>query len=948
MEAGALAGALRGWAEGAAGPPGALALPEAELRARLAGRLPGRAAAELGGALAAAAAALAPAAEGLGGAGAGETPDGEAPPAAGGGDAAQRHALLGLGGLARAALVALWEGAGGPALWARPLLPVAMALSEVLLPAAAVGGEAGSAFAEAAARLGEQWWALRLPGRERLVAHVPYLLMRALLVARPADVKRLLGTREALECMGWDDDAAGGTGDVKRLLLRCAFAPAFLRAEPGRRFLGWVFCLHPALTEELAAIVRNQVPAGRPSVLRAYGEVLFRAWRDPKSAGACLEKVEEVVGDLAQAALLARSPALAASLRGVLGGFHLQKRQRGVDDFLAALHGPRLFRGLCAANPAVRVNSLRLLVDCFPLCREEPAASAGRMAREEVALESQELVDRQLAGVSKLLYDECPAVRAAACEAAGALLGTFWEIVPARSTIAWLKALTSDLAHDAAAATVREAAVAALARLVDHPLASGSLGACLPRLGPLIRDSQRRVRLALCGLLLGVRHIRQLPFYEIVPVDDLFEALATDEKAVALRVAKLLVPSYVDAAAEPEVNASQLVALTTYRPDAGPRVCRLALEAGADVTSVEGMVAALFKAMYVAAAEASEGAAAKRKRGDDGAAPDFEPDELAAAPEECDGDSAFEAMAVCCQELCAALQAGGHSTYLVLQSLGATPDKVLSVIVAGAASEAARKAVLSICMHLPASSCESIVEECRRSVRSRSGAFAGAVFADRDLVACMSSWGKAQEVLARARRSLVAYSTGESPEEGAPGLPEALSHVNAIMAQGGVREKILEHERVETLLPILGQVLLKALHALEEGPVESEAVDMASVALLTYGKCAVHVHLFSIAGGEAVTASAAIFEGIRKCLGAISSEEHMRAFAPVAQCAMALTADAARLGLFEDDAAIAGLAKACATSLRENFQRVAAPVPAPLTLHVQKLESLLEPAPTPA
>ena len=74
----------------------------------------------------------------------------------------------------------------------------------------------------------------------------------------------------------------------------------------------------------------------------------------------------------------------------------------------------------------------------------------------------------------------------------------------------------------------------------------------------------------------------------------------------------------------------------------------------------------------------------------------------------------------------------------------------------------------------------------------------------------------------------------------------------------------------------------------------------------------------------------------------------MRAFAPVAQCAMALTADAARLGLFEDDAAIAGLAKACATSLRENFQRVAAPVPAPLTLHVQKLESLLEPAPTPA
>ena len=941
MEAGALAGALRGWAEGASPPPALLALPEAELRGRLAGRLPGRAAPELGGALAAAAAALAPAAAGF--------PEGDGEDAAGGVDA-QALALVGLGGLARATLVALWEGAGGPALWARPLLPAAMALAEVLLPAAAVGGEAGASFAEASARIGEQWWALRLPGRERLVAHVPYLLMRALMVARPADVKRLLGTREALECMDWGDDESGGTADVKRLLLRCAFAPAFLRAEPGRRFLGWLFCLHPALTEELAAIVRNQVPAGRPSVLRAYGEVLFKSWRDPKAAGCCLEKIEEVVGDLAQAALLARSPALAIALRGVLGGFHLQKRQRGVDDFLAALHGPRLFRGLCATNPAVRVNSLELLVDCFPLCREEPPASAGRMAREEVALESQELVDRQLAAVSKLLHDECPAVRVAACEAVGALLGTFWEIVPARSTISWLKVLTTDLAHDAAAPAVREAAVNALARLIDHPMASGSLGACLPRLKPLIRDSQKRVRLALCSLLLGVRHIRQLPFYEIVPVDDLFEALATDEKAVALRIAKLLVPSYIDVAAEPEVNASQMVALTVYRPDVGPRLCDLALEAGADVTTVEGMAAALFKAMFVAAGEASEGAAKRKRGGDAGELPDFGQGELVEAPDGCEGDAAFEAMALCAQHLCSSLKAGGHSTYMVLQSLGVAPDKVLSGIIAGAASAPARKAILIICTHLPASSCETIVEECRRSVRSRSGAFAGAAFADRDLVACMSSWGKAQEVLARARRALVAYSTGEStgaPEEGGAGLLEALRHVNVIMGQDGIRQKILEDERVETLLPILSRALLRALRALID-TVDAEAVDMACAALMTYGKCAMHVHIFSIAGGEAVTACTSIFREVKKCLGAISTEEDMFTFAPIVQCTMALAADAVRLGLFEDDAAIEGLARECAAALRSNFERFEASVPGPLTLHVEKLERLLEPSPAAA
>ena len=37
---------------------------------------------------------------------------------------------------------------------------------------------------------------------------------------------------------------------------------------------------------ELGAIVRNQVPSGRASVLEAYGELLLRGWR--AAAGACL------------------------------------------------------------------------------------------------------------------------------------------------------------------------------------------------------------------------------------------------------------------------------------------------------------------------------------------------------------------------------------------------------------------------------------------------------------------------------------------------------------------------------------------------------------------------------------------------------------------------------------------------------------------------------------
>ena len=46
------------------------------------------------------------------------------------------------------------------------------------------------------------------------------------------------------------------------------------------------------MSRELGAIVRNQIPAGRKSVLDAYGDILYRAWRD--ATGACLLEVEDL------------------------------------------------------------------------------------------------------------------------------------------------------------------------------------------------------------------------------------------------------------------------------------------------------------------------------------------------------------------------------------------------------------------------------------------------------------------------------------------------------------------------------------------------------------------------------------------------------------------------------------------------------------------------------
>ena len=57
---------------------------------------------------------------------------------------------------------------------------------------------------------------------------------------KAADIKRCAGMRSALDLLDFQD---ASIGDLKRLLLRAAFSPAFLRAAEGRRFLAHLFTL---------------------------------------------------------------------------------------------------------------------------------------------------------------------------------------------------------------------------------------------------------------------------------------------------------------------------------------------------------------------------------------------------------------------------------------------------------------------------------------------------------------------------------------------------------------------------------------------------------------------------------------------------------------------------------------------------------------------------------
>ena len=421
----------------------------------------------------------------------------------------------------------------------------------------------------------EHWWLSEKPGRELLVPKtISHLVVQALSSGKGSEVKRLHAASRALELFEWRDDES--VASLKRLLLRCAFAPQFLRVPDGRRFLSFLFTLDPAFTRDLMAIVRNQIPAGRRSVLDAYGDVLFRAWRDAGTE--CMDEIERAgVQDLAERAILASTPRMNANVRAVLDGFHARKARGGVDAALLRLYSPVLFRALSAANPAVRRNACALLVDAFPL--QDPY--------EDVE-ETDALLSRQMGHLRRLMEDDSPAVRAAAAEGACRVLNAYWELIPARTTASILDALVNDTARDASAVSVRVAALEGLARLVDNPMAQPVLKAALPRLAPLIGDSAARVRCALADVLLAVKSVRSMHFYDIVPLEHLLLALGGGGgDAVAARVTRLLTPTYMPSGKSPGDAATRLAALVARDPDAAAAMCRHAVKEGTPVHVAE-------------------------------------------------------------------------------------------------------------------------------------------------------------------------------------------------------------------------------------------------------------------------------------------------------------------------------------------------------------------------
>eukprot|EP01018_Ginkgo_biloba_P001403 Gb_28704 [translate_table: standard] len=456
--------------------------------------------------------------------------------------------------------------------------------------------ESDSVLQETITALCEQWWRESLPGKESLIAQsLPCLLAKSLSMGRKVDVHRIYAMREAFTFFDFMDDSIE---DLKHLLIRCVVTPSYLRTDDGRRFVAFLFGLNAQLVKELIAIIRSQIPFGRNSILEAYGEILYRAWRVAK--GSSLDEIEHTcIQGLVEGAIYASSKTLASSIRKVLGGFISQRTQDGVETFLYRLQEPILFRALQVANSNVRRNALLLLVDMFPL--EDPDAS--KEGKET-------LLKRQFILLEKLLVDDCPDVRSVAVEGACRILRLFWEVVPSTITVKLLSKVVDEMAHDMSSSAVRCAIVDGMIYLIDNPQSHELLKVLLPRLAPMLDDPVLSVRTVFADLLLTLKDIRAIQFHKVVNLDFLLSSLATDHSLVAQRLTKLLIPSYFPSKVSIAEACNRFITLIKRSPSAGARFCEYALSEGVSPKSLIELVKFLISLVTAPAdldAEGKEG-----------------------------------------------------------------------------------------------------------------------------------------------------------------------------------------------------------------------------------------------------------------------------------------------------------------------------------------------------
>lgn len=418
---------------------------------------------------------------------------------------------------------------------------------------------------------------------------IPFLLLNVLdsCNTRDSDVKRLYAIRDAFSLLDYEDESIQ---TIQGLLLRCFTDPSFLKIPEGRRFLSFTFALHADLHNLIVGVMKPQLGTGNKSVSQAYGDILYRAWRDlniTASATAASKdssstaisstsgepdpsvdeeitaalllraSLEDNLQDMAHHAIHARERKYFKSLRIVLNVFHENKNNKSVDSLLLKVYGPIMWRSLRCAHPLVRMQAAIIFFDCFPLQSSDHTSNIR---------ETEQLLQKQFDLLHTLLKDGDHRVRAVAAYGVCKVLRTFWEVIPTGTTHQILSYVVSTLGVDASCANVRASVINGMSELLENPLSHIVMKGLLPLLSHSVHDYSERVRASFLRLLCKIKTTRGFKFYDIVSIDQLCNQMSADvhRPVICSIMTELLLNSFYPRASAAGASSSSPVKSNEY------------------------------------------------------------------------------------------------------------------------------------------------------------------------------------------------------------------------------------------------------------------------------------------------------------------------------------------------------------------------------------------------
>ncbi|KAK4291676.1 hypothetical protein Pmani_035511 [Petrolisthes manimaculis] len=385
----------------------------------------------------------------------------------------------------------------------------------------------------AVVRLCEVWWGRRLDQCELLISNILLILVKTATctTAQKKDVMRLWALQKVLKMIDLrNPECEAFTGQ----LVSCASATVFLSCDEGIKWLASLFLLQHSLIPCLHKGIKSVLPGCTKLQSAKYAQVYFRAWK--LSQGETKKVIEEdCLQDLMHAAIHVDPLAgrLSVNLHHFLHHIHRHKRHHSVSTMIYSLYEPILWRSLKVANGLVRMNTIGLLCDAFPL-------SDATMTKEERS----DLMERQYQAIVTLLTDPCHLVRITAVKGTFSVLSYYWLMLPSHIIKKIFQKLISELIHDASSSEVRMQVVKGLTYLLDSRDAVTFLMGVLPRVGEAFDDPSTNVRVAFIKLLLKVKATKFMRYWDIVSVEHLLHRLEEDRPVICQLLTQLLLNSF--------------------------------------------------------------------------------------------------------------------------------------------------------------------------------------------------------------------------------------------------------------------------------------------------------------------------------------------------------------------------------------------------------------------